>query len=83
MVERVGQYYGTPFKVHRGVTQGDTPPPTPTIFKMVVETVICHWFTLISGYEVGPDGFGWSIQWLAVFFYADDGLLPSLTLASL
>ena len=26
---------------------------------------------------MGPDGFGWSIQCLAVFFYADEGLLPS------
>ena len=27
------------------------------------------------GEEAGPDGFGWAIQWLAAFFYVDDGLL--------
>ena len=76
MLERVGQYYRTPFKVHWGVTHPPL-PPLPIIFKMVVDTVIFHWVTLISGEEVGPDGFGWAIQWLAVLFYADNGLLPS------
>ena len=60
----MGKYYGIPFKVHRGVAHWDTPPPN--IFKMVVDAVIFHWFTLISGEEVGPDGFGWEIQWLLV-----------------
>ena len=52
----MGKYYGIPFKVHRGVAHWDTPPPN--IFKMVADAVIFHWFTLISGEEVGPDGFG-------------------------
>ena len=71
----MGKYYGIPFKVHRGVAHWDTPPPN--IFKMVADAVIFHWFTLISGEEVGPDGFGWEIQWLLVFFYADYGIIPS------
>ena len=28
--------------------------------------------------EVGPNGFGQAVQWLAIFFYADDGLLASM-----
>ena len=39
--------YGTPFKGHRGVTQGGRLPPT--IFNMVVDTDICHWVMLVEG----------------------------------
>ena len=45
---------------------------------MVVDALICHWFTLVEGEEVGLDGFGRAVQWLVAFFYADDGHL-SLT----
>ena len=44
MVERAGVYYGTGFKGARGVTQGD--PLSPTIFNVVVDTVVSHWVTL-------------------------------------
>ena len=44
MVEKAGGYYGTGFKGARGVTQGD--PLSPTIFNVVVNAVVCHWFTL-------------------------------------
>ena len=47
---------------------------------MVVDAVIFHRVTLVTGEETGPDGFGRAIQWLAVFFYADDGLLASTRL---
>ena len=47
MVDRVGHYYGTPFKGHRVFTMGD--PLSPNIFIMVVDTIICHWFTLVMG----------------------------------
>ena len=55
MVSRVGSYYGTPFKVHCGVTQGI--PLSTTIFNMVVDVVIFHWVVLVEGEEAGPDGF--------------------------
>ena len=44
MVARAGGYYGTGFKVGRGVTQGN--PLSPTIFNVVVDAVVRHWVTL-------------------------------------
>ena len=41
IVARAGRYYGAPFKGSKGVTQGN--PLSPTIFNMVLDTVICHW----------------------------------------
>ena len=29
----------------------------PNIFNLVVDTVTCHWVTLVAGEEAGPDGF--------------------------
>ena len=40
MVSRAGVYYGKAFKGERGVTQGD--PLSPTIFNVVVDTVVRH-----------------------------------------
>ena len=55
MLARVGRYYGAPFKVSRGVMQGN--PLLPTIFNMVVEAVIHHWETVVDGYNVVTEGF--------------------------
>ena len=41
MVARAGGYYGTAFGGERGLTQGD--PLSPTIFNVVVDTVVRHW----------------------------------------
>ena len=41
MVARAGGYYGKSFKGFRGVTQGD--PLYPTIFNVVVDTVVRQW----------------------------------------
>ena len=44
MVAWEGGYYGTGFKVARGVTQGD--PLSPTISNVVVDAVVRHWVVL-------------------------------------
>ena len=51
-VNREGGYYSEPLRGERGVTQGD--PLLPTIFNVVVDTVVCHWESLLvaRGYEV-------------------------------
>ena len=75
MVSRVGSYYGTPFKVHCGVTQGI--PLSTTIFNMVVDVVIFHWVILVAREEAGPDGFVQEVQCLVAFLYTNDGLIAS------
>ena len=41
MVARAGGYYGKSFKGFRGVTQGD--PLYPTMFNVVVDSVVRQW----------------------------------------
>ena len=45
MVVRDGGYYGVPFCGKRGVTQGY--PLSPTVFNVVVDTVVHHWESLL------------------------------------
>ena len=77
----MGRYYGTPFKDHRGVTQGG--PISPTIFNMVADALIPHWVMMVAAEDARPDGFGRAFQWLTAFFYADDSLLALPRLARL
>ena len=51
MVARAGGYYVEPFCGERGVTQGD--PISPTIFNVVVDTVVRHWEFLVEEQERG------------------------------
>ena len=44
MVARAEGYYGTGFKGGRVVIQGD--PLSPTIFNVVMDVVVRHWFTM-------------------------------------
>ena len=43
--------------------------------------VIWHWFTMVAAaertVEPGTEGFGKDIQWMAKYFYAENGLLVS------
>ena len=59
MVVRYGGYFGDPFKVHRGTTQGY--PLSSTIFNVVVDSVLRHWVTMVSAAErtseLGKEGF--------------------------
>ena len=45
MVSRAGGYNGAPVKGFYGVTQGDS--LSPTVFNVVVDSVICHWFNVL------------------------------------
>ena len=51
MVTKAGGYFGTPFQGYRGVTQGN--PLYPTVFNMVVDTMIRKWVTVVETTEVG------------------------------
>ena len=46
MMARDRRYYREPFKLGRGVAQGD--PLLHTVFNMVVETMVCHWESLVA-----------------------------------
>ena len=54
MVTRAGRYFGVTFKGYRGVTQGDL--LYPTIFNMVVKTIIHHWLTVVVPITDGLEG---------------------------
>ena len=51
MVDKAGGYFGRPFKEYQGVMQGD--PLYPTIFNVAVDSVICHWVTVVMPIEAG------------------------------
>ena len=76
MVARARGYYWTAFRGERGVTHGD--PMSPTIFNVVVDTVVRHWVHGMmedaeSQGETGREG-----RHKAALFYADDGMVISL-----
>ena len=56
MMARVGGYYGTPFKGYHGVTQGN--PLSPTLFNVVVESVIHHWVMVLAATEASTEVLG-------------------------
>ena len=45
MAAKAGGYYGSGSQGFKGVTQGDLLPPT--IFNVVVDVVVRHWFTFM------------------------------------
>ena len=75
MVARAGGYYRTAIKGARGVTQGD--PLSPTIFNVVVDVVVRHWFTLAIEDAEKRGGVGKEVRHQAALFYADDGMVAS------
>ena len=46
MVDQLGRYYGLALQGFQGVTQGD--PLSPTIFNVVVDSVVRHWIMLVA-----------------------------------
>ena len=81
MVDRAGRYFGLPFTGYHGVTQGDL--LSPTLFNMVVDSVIRDWVTVLVATKQGMEGLGLFIRDLAAYFYADDGLIGSTQLERL
>ena len=76
VVSKMGSYHGDAFQAERGVTQGDI--VSPTIFNVVVDTIIRYWLTLVS--DDGRDaveGFSVQVRERQTLFYADDGFLAS------
>ena len=49
MVDRAGGYCGEAFKGFQGVNQVD--PLSPTIFNVVVDSLVRHWISLVSWYQ--------------------------------
>ena len=48
---------------------------SPTIYNIVVYVMMRHWVTLVTGEEIGPDGFRQAVQCLTAFFSVDDRIL--------
>ena len=57
------------------MTQGD--PLSPTIFKVVVDAVVCHWVTLAVEESDKRGERGKEVRHQAALFYADDGMVAS------
>ena len=75
MVAREGGYYREAFKGERGVTQGD--PLSPTIFNVVVDTVVRHWIDGIVGETEEKGETGREGRHQSAVFNADDGMVVS------
>ena len=70
MLAQAGRYYGSPLKVYQGVNQGE--PLSPIILNMVVDSLIRHWVTMVTGEEAGPVGFWRAVKCLEEFLYLDN-----------
>ena len=75
MVDIEVVYYGVWFKGQSVITKGRFLPTT--IFNMVVDAVVRHWFLAIVEAEgkIGSEGFGRDVQRLAAYFHANNGPL--------
>ena len=75
MVARVLGYYGKAFQGFRGVTQGE--PLTPTIFNVVVDSVVQLWVEEMVDRAGGQGGRRRYEIHQNVLFYTDDGMVAS------
>ena len=70
-VPKAKRFLGTLFGTGRGVMQGD--PSSPTIFNIVVDTVVRSTLEIVCGPQEARHGMGWAVGELNLIFYADDG----------
>ena len=71
VIPKAGKFFGRPFRMERGVTQGD--PISPTIFNIVVGAVIRAILLEVCGPQEAHHGFFWAAGEHNIVFYADDG----------
>ena len=75
MVAKAGGYYRWEFKGTRGVTQGDL--LSPTIFTMVVDTMVRHWVTVMVEIIEEQGRSEQEGRHQNFLFYTDDGMVAS------
>ena len=73
VVVRAGGYYGREFQGFRGVTKGD--PLPPTIFNVVVDAMVRHWFNKMVESSGGQGWRGQEVRHQNALFYADDRMM--------
>ena len=73
MVARAGGYFGLLFKGYCSVTQGDL--LYPTLFDVVMDTVIRHSVTVVAPTAYGLEGRYLPLGELAAYLYAGNGLI--------
>ena len=60
VVTRAGVYYGPTFKGYHIFDQAEN--LSPTLFNVVMESVIRHWMKVAAATEAGTEGLGLSIR---------------------
>ena len=61
-----------------GITQSYPGIPlSPTLFNVVVDTIICHWLTMVAATEAGIELLVLLIWYLVEYFSANDGIIAS------
>ena len=74
---KAGGHCGPALQIHQMVIHGD--PLSPTIFNVVVDSVIRHWAKAVGGgggqEGAGQEGLGNSTQELSALLYSDDILV--------
>jgi Reverse transcriptase (RNA-dependent DNA polymerase) len=72
-VARQAGYYGRPFQLGRGLTQGD--PMSPILFNIVCDAIVRAWLKDVLPGSEATTGLGGRIRDFIACFYADDGMV--------
>lgn len=73
--------YGTPFRAHRGVTQGGE--VSPTLSNLLANAVVREWLQTLYGAEVSREWAARVRRELFAIFYVNNALVASRDLATL